>query len=152
MNHPLKWRFTMANALVPEFAVTDWRRSKQFYCEILGFDCVYERPEDGFCYLSLQGAALMIDQIGAGRTFDEGHLPHSYPFGKGLNVQIRVSSIEPLLAGLETARYPLFLPVEDRWYRVDNTETGNRQFIVADPDGYLLRFFHDLGERQTNSV
>jgi catechol 2,3-dioxygenase-like lactoylglutathione lyase family enzyme len=24
---------------------------------------------------------------------------------------------------------------------------GNRQFVVADPDGYLLRFFQDLGER-----
>jgi len=24
---------------------------------------------------------------------------------------------------------------------------GNRQFVVPDPDGYLLRFFQDLGER-----
>jgi hypothetical protein len=23
--------------------------------------------------------------------------------------------------------------------------TGNRQFVVADPDGYLLRFFTSLG-------
>jgi len=26
-------------------------------------------------------------------------------------------------------------------------EAGNRQFIVADPDGYLLRFFSDVGRR-----
>jgi len=23
---------------------------------------------------------------------------------------------------------------------------GNRQFLLQDPDGYLLRFFQDLGE------
>ncbi len=73
----------MNNALVPEFAVSDWQASKEFYCNILGFSCDYERPEEGFCYLSLDGAELMIDQIGTGRTFADGHLPRSYPFGRG---------------------------------------------------------------------
>lgn len=141
----------MANALVPEFAVTDWRKSKQFYCGILGFTCIYERPEEGFSFLSLEGADLMIDQIGMGRSFDDGHLPKRYPFGKGLNLQIRVSGLEPLLAGLEAARYPLYLPTEDRWYRAGAAELGNRQFVVADPDGYLLRFYQDLGERRATA-
>lgn len=137
----------MANALVPEFAVSDWRRSKAFYCGVLGFACAYERPEEGFCYLRLGDAELMLDQIGQGRTFGNGHLPTSYPFGMGLNVQICVPAIEPLVAALAKARHPLFLPVEERWYRIGETEGGNRQFVVADPDGYLLRFFQDLGTR-----
>lgn len=137
----------MGNALVPEFAVSDWRRSKAFYCDTLGFECVYERPEEGFCYLRLGDAELMIDQIGAGRTFDNGHLPHHYPFGKGLNVQIWVPSVLPLVEALARLAYPLYLPLEDKWYRVGAEETGNRQFIVADPDGYLLRFFQDIGSR-----
>lgn len=137
----------MANALVPEFAVKDWQRSRHFYCDILGFTCEYERPEDGFSYLSVEGAELMIDQIGIGRTFDGGHLPDAYPFGRGLNVQIQVSSVTSLLERLEAEKHPLFLPLEDRWYRVGDVEAGNRQFVVADPDGYLLRFFQDLGER-----
>ena len=37
--------------------------------------------------------------------------------------------------------------MEERWYRRDNTEIGTRQFIVQDPDGYLLRLHHDLGIR-----
>ncbi|TKD12530.1 VOC family protein [Rhodobacter capsulatus] len=137
----------MNNALVPEFAVSDWHKSKWFYCDVLGFDCVYERAEEGFCYLRLGEAEVMIDQIGRGRTFDAGHLPADYPFGKGLNVQIRVPSIAPLVEALASIKHPLFLPVEDRWYRVDCEEVGNRQFVVADPDGYLLRFFEDLGSR-----
>ena len=137
----------MANTLVPELAASDARRSRQFYCETLGFDCVYERPEEGFCYLRLGEAELMIDQIGVGRTFDGGHLPAGYPFGKGLNLQIRVPSVAPLLDALACDACPLFLPLEDRWYRIGDEEAGNRQFVVADPDGYLLRFFEDLGRR-----
>ncbi|WP_157014846.1 bleomycin resistance protein [Mesorhizobium xinjiangense] len=137
----------MANILVPEFAVSNWLASKDFYCRILGFECLYERPEEGFCYLSLDGAELMIDQIGLGRSFDDGHLPRSFPFGKGLNVQIKVPRIGPLLNALAAAEIPLHLDPEDKWYRKHGGEVGNRQFVVADPDGYLLRFFEDLGRR-----
>jgi len=137
----------MPNLVVPEFAVTDWLKSRSFYCETLGFKCLYERPEDGFCYLSLNGAEIMIDQIGEGRTFDDGHLPEKYPFGKGLNVQIQVDEIKPLLDGLADAKISLYLAVEDKWYRKEDAEVGNRQFVVADPDGYLLRFYQALGSR-----
>jgi len=138
----------MGNTLVPEFAVTNWIASKRFYCDILGFTCSYERPDEGFCYLSLGNAELMIDQIGAGRTFDDGHLPSAYPFGKGLNVQIEVEKITPLTSSLEAAGISLYLTVEDKWYGKGDEEMGNRQFVVADPDGYLLRFYQSLGSRQ----
>ncbi|WP_409076402.1 bleomycin resistance protein (plasmid) [Pantoea sp. C3] len=141
----------MSNALVPEFSVSDWRNSKRFYCQILGFECVYERSEEGFCYLKLGEAELMIDQIGEGRTFEGGHQPTGYPFGKGVNVQILVPSITPLINSLSQHGVGLFLPVEERWYRVEAVESGNRQFIVADPDGYLLRFYQHLGTRKVKN-
>jgi catechol 2,3-dioxygenase-like lactoylglutathione lyase family enzyme len=108
---------------------------------------LYERTEEGFCYLRLGDAELMIDQIGEDHTFDTGHRPVSDPFGKGLNVQIRVPFIAPLIDALARIKHPLFIPVEDKWYRIGAEEGGNRQFGVADPDGYLLRFFQDLGMR-----
>ncbi|SFT99358.1 Catechol 2,3-dioxygenase [Pseudovibrio denitrificans] len=138
----------MSNPLVPEFAVSDWLASKRFYCDMLGFDCLYERPEEGFCYLSLGGAEIMLDQIGIGRTFDNGHAPQSYPFGKGLNVQIEVDTIEPMVRKLKQADIALFLEPEDKWYRKNDGKVGNRQFVVADPDGYLLRFCQSLGSRK----
>ncbi|HLQ17804.1 MAG TPA: VOC family protein, partial [Tabrizicola sp.] len=122
-------------------------RSRAFYCDVLGFHCRHDRPEDGFAYLVLGAAHLMIDQIGLGRTFDEGHKPAAPPFGWGVNLQIEVDRIEPLLASLSAANWPLVLPSEDKWYRAWSNELGNRQFVVADPDGYLLRFFQDLGTR-----
>ncbi|MEP2705570.1 MAG: VOC family protein [Roseibium sp.] len=137
----------MSNALIPEFSVSDWQQSKAFYCEVLGFELVYERPEEGFAYLKLGEAVLMIDQIGLGRTFDNRHSPTSFPFGKGLNVQIRVEDTDPLLVSLKDHAIALYLPLEERWYRKDDVEVGNRQFVVADPGGYLSRFYEDLGAR-----
>ncbi|WP_102226304.1 bleomycin resistance protein [Acidimangrovimonas sediminis] len=135
----------MRPALVPELGVTDWRASRAFYVDVLGFDCRYERPEEGFCFLCLGTAELMIDQMGAGRDFVL--VPPDAPFGRGMNLQIEVPAIAPFLAALKAAGHPLFLPPEDRWYRRNDIELGNRQFLVADPDGYLLRFFQSLGER-----
>ncbi len=137
----------MTNALVPELAVSDWETSRSFYCDVLGFDCVYARPEEGFCYLRLGTAEVMLDQIGVGRTFDAGHRPSSYPFGKGINLQIRVASLLPQHKSLTAKGIALVLPLENKWYRVGEVEEGNRQFMVADPDGYLLRFYEDLGTR-----
>lgn len=136
------------NALVPELAVSDWRMSRAFYCDLVGFEVAYERPEEGFSFLTLGDAQLMIDQIGIGRTFEVEDAPIERPFGRGLNMQILVPQVTPVLKRLENASVPLYLPLEEKWYRRDDREVGNRQFVVADPDGYLLRLFEDLGERR----
>jgi len=136
-----------ANALVPELAVSDWRTSRSFYCDLIGFTVHYERPEEGFSYLVLGGADLMIDQIGLGRTFAVAEAPMTHPFGRGLNLQLKVPDVEAVLRRLTEAGIQLHLPLEEKWYRRDAVEVGNRQFVVADPDGYLLRPFEDLGKR-----
>lgn len=135
------------NALVPELAVSDWRTSRAFYCDLIGFEVVYERPEEGFSFLRLGDAQLMIDQIGLGRTFELAEAPLDRPFGRGVNLQIRVPQIPSILDRLETAGVSLYLPLEEKWYRRADHEVGNRQFVVPDPDGYLLRLFEDLGMR-----
>jgi len=37
--------------------------------------------------------------------------------------------------------------MKENWYRVDSILTGNKQFLIMDLDGYLLRFAQDLGEK-----
>ncbi|QBD78939.1 VOC family protein [Ktedonosporobacter rubrisoli] len=136
---------SISNALVPELSITDFARSLDFYVRILGFVLVYQREEESFAYLSLGQAQLMIDQIGKGRTWKTAAL--EYPLGRGVNFQIAVERIDPLLERLQQNNIELFLPVEEKWYRKNNVEVGNRQFLVQDPDGYLLRFTEDLGVR-----
>lgn len=138
----------IGNALVPELAVSDWQISRAFYCDLVGFTVAYERSEGGFSFLTLGDAQLMIDQIGIGRTFEvEDAQGGGVPFGRGLNLQILVPQLVPVLARLAAAGVSLYLPLEEKWYRRGDREVGNRQFIVPDPDGYLLRLYEDLGER-----
>ena len=133
--------------LIPELAVIDCGQSLQFYCDILGFEILYQRPEQGFARLVLFGAELMIDQINIGRTFGIDEEPLAYPFGRGLNLQITVPAVAPMLDALEAAGIAIYLPLEEKWYRSGDDEIGQRQFVVPDPDGYLLRFSESLGTR-----
>ena len=133
----------ISNALVPELSITDFEKSLDFYVRILGFSIMYQREEDGFAYLSLGQAQIMIDQIGKGRTWKTAELEH--PLGRGVNFQMEIESIAPLLERLQQNNIELFSPVEEKWYRRNNGEVGNRQFLVKDPDGYLLRFTENLG-------
>ena len=136
---------SISTLLVPELSITDFKKSLDFYTRILGFSIEYQREDEGFAYLSLGAAQIMIDQIGKGRTWQTGEM--KYPLGQGVNFQIRVDSIDEIISSLEKENIQLFLDVEEKWYRKNDREVGNRQFLVQDPDGYLLRFFEDLGEK-----
>ncbi len=69
------------------------------------------------------------------------------PFGRGINLQIVVDRIEPILNALSDADWPLYEQPNDAWYRVGDQECGQREFLVQDPDGYLIRFAERLGVR-----
>lgn len=133
--------------LVPELYCSDFARSLGFYTDVLGFRVVYARPEERFAFLERQGAELMIEQtVEAERTFVAA--PLEYPFGRGMNLQIAATDAEALYKAVVAAGARVFLPLEERWYRTGEAqEEGNRQFVVIDPDGYLLRFAQDLGSR-----
>jgi hypothetical protein len=127
--------------------VSNHAASRDFYVRIIGFSVKYERLEEKFSYLDLGGAALMIEQ----ETDFWTTAPREKPYGRGINLQIEVDAIAPILSRLENAGTALFRPVEEAWYRSSDTYSGNRQFLVQDPDGYLLRMFEDLGERTAPS-
>jgi catechol 2,3-dioxygenase-like lactoylglutathione lyase family enzyme len=133
-------------SLVPELDVLDLARSLDFYCRVLGFRVRFDRPEERFAYLILEDVHLMLEEAaGPGRRFRTA--PLEYPYGRGANFMMKVADASALCARVEDAGFVPYLPLEDRWYRQDQVENGNRQFGVADPDGYLLRFFTYLGKR-----
>jgi hypothetical protein len=41
---------------------------------------------------------------------------------------------------------------EQKWYRAGDVETGVHQFLVQDPDGYLVRFAADIGDRPVSRM
>lgn len=136
----------MRPALVPELHCSDLEKSLAFYVGLLGFRVLYDRPEERFADLDRNGAELMLDECVPGARM-LAKAPFERPCGRGINFQIRVQDADALHKAVVDAGLPVFLPMEERWYRRDDTEIGTRQFIVEDPDGYLLRLHHDLGTR-----
>lgn len=132
--------------IVPELYVTEIGKSLSFWCDLIGFSVLYDRPEEGFAYLTLDGAEIMLEQRSdTDRTWETG--PFSFPLGRGINFQIKVPDMESILFRLEAAGIPLFMDIEEKWYRAGNLELGQKQCLVMDPDGYLLRLIVDLGQR-----
>jgi uncharacterized glyoxalase superfamily protein PhnB len=144
--------------LVPELDVSALATSLRFYAEVLEFRTLFERSAERFAYLERDGVELMIQEAaGPGRRFRTAPLEH--PFGRGVNFQLRVEDVDGLHARAVAAGVEIVVPIEERWYGVDvaqrggrwevegPTEAGNRQFVLADPDGYLWRPFRDLGTR-----
>ncbi len=133
--------------LVPELLVTDIERSLRFWRDLCGFAVLFDRPDEGFAYLDRDGAQIMLDERTRTRNWETG--PMEVPFGRGINFQINVPAIEPILAALDRADWPLFMEPEQKWYRTGEVETGVHQFLVQDPDGYLIRFSAYIGERRS---
>ncbi len=44
--------------------------------------------------------------------------------------------------------YKIAFEMEENWYRQDDRLLGNKEFLVQDPDGYLIKFSEDLGEKE----
>jgi catechol 2,3-dioxygenase-like lactoylglutathione lyase family enzyme len=132
------------NALVPELDVTDIDASLEFWCGRLGFEIAYDRPAAKFAYLQREGAQVMLCQINGNWEV----APLERPFGRGINFQFRAKSLAPILAALAEIGWPLYREPYEVWYRTGaSREGGSRELLVQDPDGYLLRFAEDIGER-----
>ncbi len=136
-----------SSQLVPELYVTDFKKSLQFYTESLGFTIEHQRENPSFAFLSHQGSKLMIQELDPNedKAFITGN--YEYPLGRGINFQIDTDNVEGLAKSLKSQNYPLRRELQDSWYKKGNMLTGCRQILVQDPDGYLLRFSEDIGEK-----
>ena len=113
--------------LVPELLVVDIRKSLRFWRDLCSFAVAFDRLDEGFAYLDLGGAQIMLEERGRGRNWVTG--PLEIPLGRGVNFQITVPAIEPILAALARAEWLLFMQPEQKWYRTGGVETGVRSCI-----------------------
>ena len=133
------------NPTVPELTVSSLKVSLEFYTAVLGFSVRFERPSPPFAYLERGPVQLMLEQEHTGGW---KVAPLERPLGRGLNLQMEVDALDPMLDALERVQHPLFRPLSESWYATSDTqEEGQLEFLVQDPDGYLLRFVQVLGTR-----
>lgn len=129
------------NENIPELSVTNLAKSLSFY-KTIGFHINYERPENKFVFISLNNIQFMLQELSYQNKWEIAEL--SYPFGNGINFQLEVSNIDNIYNNLVKNNYHIAFPIEENLYRQNNKLLGNREFLVQDPDGYLLRFSEDL--------
>ena len=130
-------------SFVAEFEVFDFEASLRFWSDLIGFRFMFGRK--GFAYLSRGSADIMIAQV-------SGHwqtAPLEAPLGRGVNFKFFVEDVEALADRITAAGWPFFQPLHEAWYGADGIERGYRQFLIQDPNGYLLRFARKLGSRIT---
>lgn len=124
------------NALVPELSVSDINKSKDFYINILGFKLEYERVEDKFAFISYGEAQIMIEEING--HWNTGEL--QYPLGRGINFQIVTDDINKIINSLKSNHIKLFKNLMENRYETGEGIIFEKEILVQDPDGYLLRF------------
>ena len=100
-------------ALVPELGVDDIAASLAFWCGPLGFTVAYDRPAARFAYLEREGAQVMLCERNG--RWDTSRTVR--PYGRGLNLQITVAALQPILDGLARIGWPVFEAPVEAWYR-----------------------------------
>ena len=132
------------NKTIPELDVTNLDNTIKFY-NTCGFKIEYEREESKFVFMSLGEIQFMFCELKDENKWETGKL--EYPFGRGINFQLEVDNVDIIYNSLKDSGYTIMIEMEENWYRQDNKLLGNKEFLVQDPDGYLLRFCEDLGSK-----
>ena len=123
------------NSLIPELSVTNITFSTKFYV-LLGFNVKYERKENKFVFLEYENNQIMIEEVN--NNWSVGKL--SYLFGNGINLSMEVSDIDALYQKVKKLDIPIFRELKVSEYKVDDEVYQDKEFLIQDPDGYLLRF------------
>jgi extradiol dioxygenase family protein len=124
-------------SLIPELTVSDIDNTKRFYIGVLSFKLEYERQEDGFIFLSLGGNQMMFEQYHED-GWNTGNL--EYPFGRGVNFEMTVDNVDELYRRVVNAKITPYRELTVNKYKMNGQEVTQKEFLVQDPDGYLLRF------------
>jgi catechol 2,3-dioxygenase-like lactoylglutathione lyase family enzyme len=130
--------------LMAELMVSDYPASLAFWTGPLGFQVAFERPGQSFACLSRpEGAQVMIYQ----RDGDWETGPMDLPFGRGAIIQVYVSDVDAVHRAVTQAGLTPYVPLREKWRDWGDRLGGQREFLVQDPDGYLVMVVQRIGER-----
>ncbi len=134
--------------LAIELHVDDLNASTAFWCGLLLFSVAFQRLEERFACLDLNGAQVMLCQR-HGR-WETG--PMERPFARGAMLQVATNDLDGVERRLDHAGWPIHTGPHEIWRRVGDREAGLRELFVQDPDGYLVMMNQSIGERPIRSA
>ncbi len=126
------------NVMVPELTVLSFDEALEFYINGLGFHVKYMRKNPDFAYIEYEDRVQIMIEAYHETGWNSGEL--LYPLGRGLNLQIEVKNVDALICNLAKMNYPLFRELICSEYIEGDVIHRQKEFLVQDPNGYLLRF------------
>jgi len=127
-----------------EMMVSDYAATFAFWTGALGFTVAFARPEQRLaCVEHPDGAQVMFYE----RDGDWETGPMQRPFGRGIVVQVFVLDVAALAARVEASGLPFYVAPHEKWRDWGDRLGGQREFLVQDPDGYLVMVAERIGER-----
>ncbi len=130
--------------LIAEFMVSDYARTLAFWTGPLGFTPAFTRPAQRLaCLTRPEGAQVMVYE----RDGDWETGPMQPPFGRGAVTQIFVENVDEVALAIRAAGLPFYVDPREKWRDWGDRLGGQREFLVQDPDGYLIMVAQRIGTR-----
>jgi hypothetical protein len=130
---------TQISGIAPFFIVRNVPAAMKFYCDLLGFQVIFQGPEDEDIFFGIVkrgGAMILMKEIGV-----EPVPNYTRDIKKGIarwDAYLDVPDPDALAAEFSTRQVKFFQPLAD-------THDGLRGFEVQDMDGYVLFFGRPQG-------
>lgn len=122
--------------LVTEIVVRDIKRSTEFY-SLLGFELL--RDGGDFVELTWEDHRLFLAELSAFHEVDGVEMPAPPRFPLA-NLRVMVPNVDDYWRLAYKIGARIVVPIADRYY-------GLRDFMIADPEGFGVRFASALDER-----
>ncbi len=136
---PARW-----GTMIPELLVSDYAATLAFWRDVIGFRVCFDRPSEQLAMLEHPDGAQVMFFVRDG-SWETG--PFERPFGRGVVIQVFVRDVGAHAARVEAAGLPFFVAPFEKWRDWGDRLGGQREFLVLDPDGYLVKVAQQLGER-----
>lgn len=109
-----------------------------------GFRIAYSHPDQDFVDLEHpDGAQIMMYP----RDGNWGVGAMERPFGRGVVFQVNVSDVGAMVRAVIGAGLPFCVQPRERWRHWGDRLGGRHEFLVQDPDGYLVMVAQRIGEK-----
>lgn len=130
--------------LMAEMMVDDYPTSLAFWTGPMGFDVAFTRPAQKLaCLTRPEGAQIMIYERDG--NWETG--PMQPPFGRGMVVQVYVADVDAMAQEMIAAGLSFYVAPREKWRDWGDCMGGQREFLVQDPDGYLVMVVQRIGMR-----
>jgi len=123
-------------ALVPGLLVSNLARSVDTYTRLFGFELGHVEP-DRLAVCLHGGTQLILSQQ---PLEDAAVAGEPLAFGRGVTLNVRCEDPKAVYERLRDEKYPIAVPMEIAELADGDRRYTQSSFVVADPDGYVLRF------------